>query len=73
MDFVGVKSFRAKGKRLTSYQVASISEIEPVIVEDPDSQGEPEEMATELSHEEVIEDRSDDEVRDELTGQQRIF
>jgi topoisomerase-4 subunit A len=30
-DFIGVKSFKAKGKRLTSYMVDNISEIEPVI------------------------------------------
>jgi topoisomerase-4 subunit A len=30
-DFIGVKSFKAKGKRLTSYMVENISEIEPVI------------------------------------------
>jgi topoisomerase-4 subunit A len=30
-DFIGVKSFKAKGKRLTSYMVENIHEIEPVI------------------------------------------
>jgi topoisomerase-4 subunit A len=30
-DFIGVKSFKAKGKRLTSYMVDNIHEIEPVI------------------------------------------
>jgi topoisomerase IV subunit A len=30
-DFIGVKSFKAKGKRLTSYLVDNIHEIEPVI------------------------------------------
>ncbi len=29
--FIGVKSFRAKGKRLTNYSVADIRELEPVI------------------------------------------
>lgn len=75
MDFVGVKSFRAKGKRLTSYQVASIAEIEPVIVEEPEIQEESsdEDVEPAVSQTELIEERSDDEVRDELTGQQRIF
>lgn len=29
-DFIGVKSYRAKGKRLTTYQVEQITELEPV-------------------------------------------
>lgn len=28
-DFIGVKSFKAKGKRLTTFEVASIEELEP--------------------------------------------
>jgi topoisomerase-4 subunit A len=30
-DFIGVKSYKAKGKRLTSYMVENIQEIEPVV------------------------------------------
>lgn len=30
-EFIGVKSFRAKGKRLTNYSVANIRELEPVV------------------------------------------
>jgi topoisomerase-4 subunit A len=30
-EFIGVKSFKAKGKRLTSYVVDNIHEIEPVV------------------------------------------
>jgi topoisomerase IV subunit A len=30
-EFIGVKSFKAKGKRMTSYMVENIQEIEPVI------------------------------------------
>jgi len=30
-DFIGVKSYKAKGKRLTSYSVENIQEIEPVM------------------------------------------
>ena len=32
--FIGVKSFKAKGKRLTNYMVDNISEIEPVIIKE---------------------------------------
>ena len=69
--FIAVKSFRAKGKRLTNLQVEEIVEIEPKEVDSPESPTEPEEEN--IDDPEGEEDRSDDEVRDELTGQQRIF
>jgi len=31
-EFIGVKSYKAKGKRLTSYTVDNIKEIEPVVI-----------------------------------------
>ncbi len=31
-EFIGVKSFKAKGKRLTNYSVNNIKEIEPVVI-----------------------------------------
>jgi topoisomerase-4 subunit A len=30
-EFIGVKSYKAKGRRLTNYTVANIHEIEPVV------------------------------------------
>ncbi|TLX77736.1 DNA gyrase/topoisomerase IV subunit A [Labilibacter sediminis] len=30
-EFIGVKSFKARGKRLTTYQVSKINELEPII------------------------------------------
>lgn len=69
-EFIGVKSFKAKGKRLTTYEIESVTELEPLEMEDQEDMTpmeideQPLEEAPELS---------DDEVRDELTGQQRIF
>jgi topoisomerase-4 subunit A len=34
-DFIGVKSFRAKGKRLSTYEVSVIKELEPLIKPEP--------------------------------------
>ena len=34
-DFIGVKSFKAKGKRLTTFQVDRIEELEPVRIPEP--------------------------------------
>jgi topoisomerase-4 subunit A len=33
-EFIGVKSFKAKGKRLTSFMVDNIQEIEPVVIKE---------------------------------------
>ena len=40
-EFIGVKSFKAKGKRITIYQLAKITELEPLRVPEPE---EPEEV-----------------------------
>lgn len=72
-DFVAPKSFKAKGKRLTNYQVSDIRELEPLDIPDSDSETEPTtppDMDTDLDPDK---DKSEDEVRDEITGQQRIF
>jgi len=34
-DFIGVKSFKAKGKRLSTYEVSVVKELEPLIRETP--------------------------------------
>ncbi|MDE7470542.1 MAG: DNA gyrase/topoisomerase IV subunit A [Paramuribaculum sp.] len=69
-EFVAVKSFKAKGKRLTNLSYNTITEIEPIEMNVDDAEIEPDAPETdELSDTE----KSDDEVRDELTGQQRFF
>lgn len=34
-EFIGVKSYKAKGKRLTTWQVAKIHELEPIVTDEP--------------------------------------
>ena len=74
IEFIGVKSFKAKGKRVSNYNIESITEIEPREIEIEDPQ-EPEiaEGEAPIDGEELEPERSDDEVRDEINGQQRIF
>lgn len=45
-EFVGVKSFRAKGKRLTTWQLDKIVELEPVFIDDADDADTSEEAET---------------------------
>ena len=72
-EFIAVKSFKAKGKRLTMFAVASVEELEPKAVAEPEEPEGLEPDAGFVEDEEVDADRSDDEVRDEINGQQRIF
>lgn len=39
-EFIGVKSFKAKGKRLTNFTVSNIKEIEPVIKDEDEHEAE---------------------------------
>lgn len=71
-EFVGVKSSKAKGKRLTTYEFGEVTELTPVEVAEP----APDDDASDeqpLDPEPVEPEVSDDEIRDELTGQQRLF
>ena len=62
---------KAKGKRLTTFVIDTITEIEPVDIPQPEVDKPDEADSTDETDESI--ERSDDEVRDELTGQQRIF
>lgn len=70
-EFIAEKSYKAKGKRLTTYDVDSISEMEPIEVDESEATDE------DLDENPVTEpeepDLSDDEVRDSLLGQERLF
>ena len=72
-DFIAVKSYKAKGKRISNYEIESIVEIEPIEVA-PEEEEEPNSPNESPNDDTPIEpERSDDEVRDEINGQQRIF
>ena len=69
-EFIAVKSYKAKGKRVSNFEIESIVEIEPREIA-PEETEEPVEDVD--GEEEGEPERSDDEVRDEINGQQRIF
>ena len=73
-QFIAVKGFKAKGKRLSTYQIESIEELEPVrFPKEPEQQESPEDADD--SDEDIDPDagKSEQQVRDELTGQLRLF
>lgn len=68
-EFIGAKSYKAKGKRITNFDIASIDEIEPREVPEEET------PAVDIEVEEVAKDDviNQNDVRDELTGQTRLF
>ena len=48
-EFIGVKSYKAKGKRLSIYEISQINELEPVVVDE-----EPEEPEEEAKSNEIV-------------------
>jgi len=69
-EFIGVKSLKAKGKRITTYEVADIREIEPTRFPEPE-EAEPTQPDIDIEPEE--DDKPVSEIIDEITGQQRLF
>lgn len=78
-EFIAVKSVRAKGKRLTTYTVVSITEMTPVEIEEPEVGDDDETSVSQMDGETdtSVDDaelmKSSEEMRDEINGQQRIF
>ena len=76
-SFVGQKSFKAKGKRLTNWAVERIEELEPLRHPDPEEQAEePEDSAEEEREQENLDPdkgKSQQQVIDEITGQLSLF
>ncbi len=82
-EFIGTKSFKARGKRLTTFAIDEVVEIEPKY--DPndadDSENPNDDSGSDIT--DIIDDieqnqpnpdeQSDDEIRDQFTGQQRLF
>jgi topoisomerase-4 subunit A len=69
-QFIGVKGFKAKGKRLSTWQIESIEELEPTRFPE-----EPEVEESETEEEDLDPDagKSQQQVIDEMTGQLRLF
>jgi len=72
-QFIAVKGYKAKGKRLTTYALESIEELEPTRV--PEAPSDANEDIDEENEENLDPDagKSEDQVRDELTGQLNLF
>ena len=77
-EFVAVKGFKAKGKRISTWTVDSIEELEPLKRADDEVDGgddDTEELSGELKDENLDPDagKSQRQVIDEITGQLSLF
>ena len=83
-EFISVKSFKARGKRVTTNNVAKVEELEPTKTLPPalprEEEGEPEENESEdlqsleeQDSEDIFEGKSQQDVADEMNGQLHLF
>lgn len=70
-EFIAVKGFKAKGKRLTTYAIDTINELEPT--RQPEPQPAAEEPEEEPENLDPDQDKSEGDILDELTGQMKLF
>jgi topoisomerase-4 subunit A len=77
-DFVGVKGFKARGKRVSTFTIAKVTELEPLRqpaeqqpLGDEEEEVEPEE--TDDNDNDPDNGKSDSDIIDELTGQGKLF
>jgi topoisomerase IV subunit A len=77
-QFISVKGFKAKGKRITTFNVEKIEELEPTRFPEPDNDNEEndEEGSNSSETEENLDPdvgKSESQVIDEITGQLNLF
>ena len=75
-QFIGVKGFKAKGKRISTWQVESIEEQEPVrLPEEPEEDSVASDSIADTEDEDLDPDagKSQQQIIDEMTGQLRLF
>ena len=72
-EFIAVKGFKAKGKRLTTYTIETINALEPT--RQPAPSQKTEEQETDEEPEILAPDhgKSEGDILDEMTGQMKLF
>ena len=75
-SFISVKGFKAKGKRITTFCIANIEELEPLRMPEPKDGMDEEEGETLVEEEENLDPdagKTQQQVIDEITGQLNLF
>ena len=72
-QFIGQKGFKAKGKRISTWQIGTIEELEPVRFPEPEVQDDEEDVEEEPENLDPDAGKSQQQVIDELNGQLSLF
>ncbi len=72
-EFISVKSFKAKGKRITTFTIDTINELEPIRFPEPTTDENTEEEESETENIDPDKDKSEGDIIDEITGQMKLF
>ena len=72
-EFIAVKGFKAKGKRITTYTVETINELEPTRFPDPPAPDKTEANEEEPEILDPDHGKSEGDILDEMTGQMKLF
>ena len=72
-EFIAVKGFKAKGKRLTNYTLDTINELEPTRQPEPVDEENGEGSNEEPENLDPDRDKSEGDIIDEMTGQMKLF
>ena len=72
-QFIGQKGFKAKGKRISTWQIGTIEELEPVRFSEPEVQDDEDEVEEEPENLDPDAEKSQQQVIDELNGQLSLF
>jgi topoisomerase-4 subunit A len=71
-EFIGVKGFKAKGKRISTFEIEVINELDPIRfapkIDQKQEEREEEEAVTDIESE-----KSNTDIIDEITGQMKLF
>ena len=70
-EFIAVKGYKAKGKRISNFKVQTVEELEPTRF--PEEVLEDQSTKVEIEVENGDESVSDSDLRDEITGQMKLF
>lgn len=69
-EYIAVKGFKAKGKRISTFDVETINELEPIRFT---SSLQPTDETNEVEEPTEGEDKSNSDILDEITGQMKLF
>lgn len=70
-EFIAVKSFKAKGKRLSTFEIGEIKELEPIRF--PEIVEEEPKFEVKIDDDDDVDNRPISDILDEITGQKSLF